>query len=142
MNVNMIGPALVLGLGCMGSAIGCAIGGMASHGVMSRMEENHGKFIAMSAIPSTQMIYAFILMLIMKGALQADTLSVASSIGIGVSVGLTILISSIYQGMCVATGIHAVARQPAVFGKTFAAIGILESFSLFATVFAMLLINA
>jgi V/A-type H+-transporting ATPase subunit K len=142
MNIDMIGPALVLGLGCIGSAIGCAIGGMASHGVMSRVEENHGKFIGMSAIPSTQAIYAILLMLIMKGAIVAKTLSAASGIGIGAAVGMTILVSSIYQGMCAATAIQAVAKQPAVFGKCAAMIGIVESFSLFAFVFALLLMNA
>jgi V/A-type H+-transporting ATPase subunit K len=142
MNVDMVGPALVLGLGCIGSAIGCAIGGMASHGVMSRVEENHGKFIGMSAIPSTQAIYAILLMLIMKGAIVAKTLSAASGIGIGAAVGMTILVSSIYQGMCAATAIQAVAKQPAVFGKCAAMIGIVESFSLFAFVFALLLMNA
>ena len=142
MNIDMIGPALVLGLGCIGSAIGCAIGGMASHGVMSRVEENHGKFMGMSAIPSTQAIYAILLMLIMKGAIVAKTLSAASGIGIGAAVGMTILVSSIYQGMCAATAIQAVAKQPAVFGKCAAMIGIVESFSLFAFVFALLLMNA
>ena len=53
MNYDMIGPALVLGLGCIGSAIGCGIGGMASHAVMSRVEENHGIFIGMSAVASS-----------------------------------------------------------------------------------------
>ena len=31
MNCDMIGPAIVLGLGCIGSAIGCGIAGMAAH---------------------------------------------------------------------------------------------------------------
>ena len=66
MDISMIGPAIVLGLGSLGSAIGCGIAGMASHGVMSRVEENHGKFIGMSALPSSQAIYAFVLMLLMK----------------------------------------------------------------------------
>lgn len=140
MNFDMIGPAIVLGLGCLGSAIGCAIGGMASHGVMSRVDENHGKFIGMSAMPSSQAIYAFVLMLLMKNAILAKTLSGVAGIGIGVSVGLAIMVSSIYQGMCAATGIQAAAKQPAVFGKCFAALGIVESFSLFAFVFALLLI--
>ncbi|MCH9630376.1 MAG: hypothetical protein S4CHLAM37_03720 [Chlamydiia bacterium] len=140
MNIDMIGPAIVLGLGCLGSAIGCAIGGMASHGVMSRVDENHGKFIGMSAMPSSQAIYAFVLMLLMKNAIQANTLSGVAGIGIGTSVGLAIMVSSIYQGMCAATGIQAAAKQPAVFGKCFAALGIVESFSLFAFVFALLLI--
>ena len=115
---------------------------MASHGVMSRVEEHHAKFITMSAMPSTQAIYAILMMLIMKGAIQAKTLPPVSAIGIGVSVGVTILISSVYQGMCAATGIQAVAKQPAVLAKCWVMLGILESFSLFAFVFAILLINA
>ena len=140
MSFDMIGPALVLALGCIGSAIGCGIAGMASHGVMSRVDENHGKFIGMSALPSSQAIYAFVLMLLMKNAIDGGSLSAVTGIGIGASIGLAIMLSSIYQGMCAATGILASAKQPAVYGKCLAALGIVESFSLFAFVFALLLI--
>ncbi|MBP9841436.1 MAG: ATP synthase subunit C [Simkaniaceae bacterium] len=140
MNIDVIGPAIVLALGCIGSAIGCGIAGMASHGVMSRVEDNHGKFIGMSAMPSSQSIYAFVLMLLMHQSIQAHRLSGLEGIGLGTSVGLAIMLSAIYQGMCAATGIQASAKQPAVFGKCFAALGIVESFSLFAFVFALLLI--
>ncbi len=140
MDFSMIGPAIVLGFACLGSAIGCGIAGMASHGVMARVEENHGKFIGMSALPSSQAIYGFVLMLLMKNAILANTLSAWNGIGIGVFIGLAIMLSAIYQGMCAATGIQASAKQPAVYGKCLAALGIVESFSLFAFVFALLLI--
>ncbi len=136
----MMGPAIVLGLACLGSAIGCGIAGMASHGVMARVDENHGKFIGMSAIPSSQAIYGFVLMLLMKNAILANTLTAWNGIGIGTSIGLAIMLSAIYQGMCAATGIQASAKQPAIYGKCLAALGIVESFSLFAFVFALLLI--
>ena len=136
----MIGPAVVLALACLGSAIGCGIAGMASHGVMARVDENHGKFIGMSALPSSQAIYGFVLMLLMKNAILANTLTAWNGIGIGVFIGLAIMFSAIYQGMCAATGIQASAKQPAVYGKCLAALGIVESFSLFAFVFALLLI--
>lgn len=136
----MAGPAIVLGLGCIGSAIGCGIAGMASHGVMSRVDENHGKFIGMSAIPSSQAIYAFVLMLLMKNAILDKTLTPLDGVVIGFAIGLAILLSAVYQGMCAATGIQASAKQPAIFGKCFAALGIVESFSLFAFVFALLLL--
>ncbi|MDN3506590.1 MAG: ATP synthase subunit C [Simkaniaceae bacterium] len=139
MDYAMVGPALVLGLGCIGSAIGCGIAGMASHAVMSRVEENHGKFIGMSAMPSSQSIYAFVLMIIMKNSIDGG-FSALSGIGIGLSVGLALLISSVYQGMCAASAIQASAKQPAILGKSFAALGIVESFSLFAFVFALLLL--
>lgn len=140
MDFAIIGPALVLGLGAIGSSIGCGIAGMASHAVMSRVEENHGKFIGMSAMPSSQSIYAFVLMILMKNSLDAGTLSPMGGVGIGLSVGLALLFSSVYQGMCAASGIQASAKQPAILGKCFAALGIVESFSLFAFVFALLLI--
>lgn len=140
MDFNMLGPAIVLGLACLGSAIGCGIAGMASHGVMARVDENHGKFIGMSALPSSQAIYGFVLMLLMKNAIDAKTLSAINAIGIGTFIGLAIMLSSIYQGMCAATGIQASAKQPSVYGKCLAALGIVESFSLFAFVFALLLI--
>ena len=136
----MIGPALVLALACLGSAIGCGIAGMASHGVMARVDENHGKFIGMSALPSSQSIYGFVLMLLMKNAIAANTLTPLNGVGIGLFIGLTIMFSAIYQGMCAATGIQASAKQPAIYGKCLAALGIVESFALFAFVFALLLI--
>lgn len=140
MDFGMLGPAIVLGFACLGSAIGCGIAGMASHGVMARIDENHGKFIGMSALPSSQAIYGFVLMLLMKNAIDAKTLSAINGIGIGSSIGFAIMISSIYQGMCAATGIQASAKRPSVYGKCLAALGIVESFSLFGFVFALLLI--
>lgn len=140
MDLGMIGPGIVLGLACIGSAIGCGIAGMASHGVMTRVEEGHGKFIGMSAMPSSQSIYGFVLMIVMRGNIQAGTLPPLSAIGISLFIGLAIMLSAIYQGKCAATAIQASAKQPALFGKCFAALGIVESFALFAFVFALLII--
>lgn len=140
MDYSMIGPALVLGLACIGSSIGCGIAGMASHAIMSRVEENHGKFIGLSAMPSSQSIYGFVLMIMMKNSLSVRNVSPMSAIGIGLSVGLALLFSSIYQGMCAASAIQASAKQPAIFGKCFTALAIVEGFSIFAFVFALLLI--
>lgn len=139
MNYDVIGPALALGLSAIGSSIGCSTAGMASHGVMSRTEEGHGKFIGLSAAPSSQIIYGFILMLLMHRAIQAGTLSPLEGIGIGLASGLGIMYSSIYQGKVIATAIQASAKQPALFGKCCAAVGIIESFSLFVFVFSLLL---
>jgi V/A-type H+-transporting ATPase subunit K len=139
MDINMIGPAIVLGLGCIGSAIGCGIAGMASHGVMSRVDEGHGTFIALSAVPSSQSIFGFILMIVMKNSIAAGTLSAVSAIGIALSVGLAIMTSSILQGRCAVTAIQASAKKPGISGKTIIALGIVESFALFSLVFALLL---
>jgi V/A-type H+-transporting ATPase subunit K len=141
MDMDMIGPAMILGLGCIGSAIGCGIAGMASHGAMTRVEEGHGKFIALSAAPSTQSIFGFIFMVLMKNAIKAGTLSGLSGIGIGLFVGLALAICATYQGQCAASAIQATAKQPGVFGKAFLAIAIVESFAIFAFIFGLLLLS-
>lgn len=138
-NFDMIGPVLSLGLSSIGSCIGCGIAGMASHAVMARVEEGHGKFIGIAAAPSSQSIYGFILMLLMSKAIQAGTLAPLSGVGIGAAAGTAFMFSAIYQGKAAATGIQASAKQPAIFGKCFAAVGIIESFALFTFVFSLLL---
>lgn len=140
MNFDMVGPVIVLGLGCMGSCVGCYIAGAASHAVMSRVEEGHGKYIGMSAAPASQSIYGFILMLLMSKAILAGTLSPLSGIFMGIFSGGAMVFSSVCQGMVCATGIQASAKQPSIFGKCFAAVGIIESFALFNFVFSILLL--
>lgn len=139
MDYSMVGPAISLGLGCIGSSFGCFIAGAASHAAMARVEEGQAKFIGMSAAPASQSIYGFLLMLLMANAIRSGSLSAENGIAIGVSSGFALVFSSIYQGKVCATGIQATLKQPNVFGKAFAAIGIIESFSLFAFVFALLL---
>jgi len=141
MDFNMVGPALALGFSCLGSAVGCGVAGMASHGVMSRVEEGHAKFIGMSAAPSSQSIYGFILMLLLKMSIEAGTVSPLSGIAIGLASGVAIMISAIFQGKCAASAIQASAKQPAIYGKCWVAIGIVESFALFAFVFALLIMS-
>ncbi len=97
--------------------------------VMSRVEEGHGKFIGMSAMPSSQSVYGVVLM---KGKIADGALAPMNAIGIGASVGVALLFSA-------ASGMQAAAKQPAIFGKCFAALGIVESFALFAFVFGTLL---
>jgi len=141
MDYDMIGPALVLGLGCIGSSIGCGIGGMTLHAIMSRVEENHGKFIVMSALPALQSLLGFILMLQLRDSIKIGVLSGVSGIGIGFSVGMALMVASIYIGRCAASGIQAAAKQPSILAKSWVPLGMVESFSIFATVFALLLIK-
>lgn len=139
MAFDLIGPMFALSFSAVGAAIGCGIAGMVSHGVMARVEEGQGKMIGLSAVPASQLIYGFILMLLLKNAIEAGTVSLTTSIAIGAGSGLAIMVAAIYQGMCCATAIQAIAKQPSLFGKTFVVIGIVESFALFAFVFALLL---
>ena len=140
MDFGMIGPALALAFSAIGASIGCGIAGITSHGVMSRVDEGHGKFIGISAMPASMLIYGFVLMLLLKASVIAGNVSQLSAAFIGGGSGLAIMVAAIYQGLCCSSAIQATAKQPNIFGKAFVAIGIVESFALFAFVFAILLI--
>lgn len=139
-NLQQLGPIIVLSMGCCGSAIGCYIAGMASSAAMTRTEEGHGKFIAMASVPSSQSIYGFILMLLMFRRIQDGALSPIGGIFVGIGVGLALMISAVLMGKVIVASIQSTLKQPAIYGKCFVAIGILESFALFAFVFALLII--
>lgn len=141
MDFSMVGPALALGLSAIGAAIGCGLAGITSHGVMSRIDEGHAKLLGLSAVPASQMIYGFVLMLLLSESVKGGGVSPLSAIAIGGSSGAAIMTAAIYQGLACVSAIQATAKKPAVFGKTFVAIGIVESFALFAFVFALLLLN-
>ena len=138
--LQQVGPILALALSTIGSCIGCYIAGAASHAAMTKTDEGHGKFIGMAAAPSSQTIYGFILMLLMNQRIMAGSVSPVAAIFVGLFAGLAIMASSIFQGKVAATGIQATLKQPALYGKCFAAGGILESFSLFVFVFTLLII--
>jgi V/A-type H+/Na+-transporting ATPase subunit K len=140
MDFSMVGPGILLALGCIGSSIGCSIAGMACHGVMTHVDEGHGKLIGLAALPASQSIYSFVLMILMKGRIVEGALSPLTALGIGVSIGLAELFCSVFQGKCIVTAVQATGKQPALFGKCAAAPGIVETFSIFAFVFAILII--
>jgi len=135
-----MGPIIALAMGCCGSAVGCYIAGLASSAAMARVEEGHGKLILMASMPSSQSIYGFVLMFMMDASIKAGTLSPIAAIVVGFASGLAIFFSSVYQGKVAAAAIQATLKQPSVYGKCFIALGILESFALFAFVFTSLII--
>lgn len=131
-SLGYAGCAACLGLAAIGSSIGCYVAGAASHGAMAKVDEGHGKFIGMSAAPSSQTIYGIVLMFVLIGKAQAG--EGLALLAIGVFCGLAMMTSAILQGRVAGTGIQATTKKPEIFGKCFAAVGIVESFALFAMV--------
>ncbi len=131
-SLGYAGCAACLGLAAIGSSIGCYVAGAASHGAMAKVDEGHGKFIGMSAAPSSQTIYGIVLMFVLIGKVNAGM--GLGLLAIGVFCGLAMMTSAILQGRVAGTGIQASTKKPEIFGKCFAAVGIVESFALFAMV--------
>ncbi|MBL7179476.1 MAG: ATP synthase subunit C [Desulfobacterales bacterium] len=125
------GCAFAIGIPAIGSAVGVGVAGAVSHGAMAKVEEGHGKFIGVSAAPSSQTIYGLILMFVLLAKVKESGLAVFF---IGLFCGLAICISAIFQGKVAATAILGSSKKQEIFGKCFAAVGMVESFAIFALV--------
>lgn len=140
MDLGLFGAILPLGLGAVGSSIGCGIAGMTSHGVMSKTDEGHGLFIALSAMPASQTIYGFVLMILLSQ--KVGSLDGLSLFGIGLLTGMGLMVSAIYQGKACSSAILGVSKKSSMAGKSFISPGIIESFALFAMIGGIVLISA
>jgi V/A-type H+-transporting ATPase subunit K len=127
----------VMALAAIGSIIGCAVAGQAAIGAMVDTESGHGRYIGVSVMPSSQVIYGIVVMF----TLQRDVVvaNATGLFGIGILAGLALMFSAIFQGQACASAIHASKTKPEIFGLTLAPAAIVEGFAVFAFVFALVL---
>ena len=138
-----LGGALALIGGLVGSSIGIAKAASAGTATLSEDSGQFRNVIVLSSLPMTQSFYGLIILILIITAVVPKLTETGGSgmavLGIGLIGFMAELFSAIYQGKVGASGIQASAKQPALFGKCFAAVGIVESFALFAFVFALLI---
>jgi V/A-type H+-transporting ATPase subunit K len=127
----------VMALAAIGSIIGCAVAGQAAIGAMVDTESGHGRYIGVSVMPSSQVIYGIVVMF----TLQRDVVveNATGLFGIGVLAGLALMFSAVFQGQACASAIHASKTKPEIFGLSLAPAAIVEGFAVFAFVFALVL---
>jgi len=126
-----------MALGAIGSIIGCAIAGQAAIGAMMETESGYGRYVGISAMPSSQVIYGIVVMFTLNRPVEAA--SAPGLFGIGVLAGLALLFSAVYQGRCCASAINAAKAKPEIFGLSLAPAAIVEGFAVFAFIFALVL---
>jgi V/A-type H+-transporting ATPase subunit K len=132
--MGLYGP---MALGAIGSIIGCARAGQAACGALLEVESGHGRYIGLSAMPSSQSIYGIVVMLTLDRAVTPET--APGLFGIGLLVGLALLASAVYQGNCCASAINVSKNRPEIFGLSVAPAAIVEGFAVFAFVFALVI---
>lgn len=135
--LGWVGVYAPLALGAIGSMIGCARGGQAAIGALLETEGGYGRYIGVSAMPSSQTIYGIVVTL----SLNRD-ITVASApglFGLGLLAGLALMISAFAQGSCCASSINATKSKPEIFGISLAPASVVEGFAVFAFVFALVL---
>ena len=134
-----LGVYAPLAMGAIGSIIGCSRAGQAAIGAMLEIESGYGKFVGVSAMPSSQVIYGIVVTLTFGGAIKPE--SAAGIFGIGVLCGLALMASAIYQGYACASAITVSKSKPEVFGVSLAPAAVVEGFAVFVFVFALVLLG-
>lgn len=133
--LGWIGIYAPVSLGAIGSAVGCTIAGQAAIGAMIEINGGYGRFVGLSALPSSMSIYGIVVLFILNRPVTVDNAGGLFSIGIGA--GLAFLISAIYQGHACASAIVGAKAKPEIFGLSLAPAAIVEGFAVFAFVFAL-----
>ncbi len=126
-----------MALGAIGSVIGCAVAGQAAIGAMVDTDSGYGRYIGVSVMPSSQVIYGIVIMFSLQRDVTPQT--APALFGIGLLSGLALLVSAMRQGQACASAIHASKTKPEIFGLSLAPAAIVEGFAVFAFVFALVL---
>ena len=132
--VGIIAP---LALGAMGSVVGSAVAGQAAVGALLEVDSGYGRYIGLSAMPSSQTIYGIVVMFSLNRPVTLET--APGLFGIGLMTGLALYMSASWQGPAIASAIAASKSKPEVFGLSIAPAAIVEGFAVFAFVFALVI---
>lgn len=123
--------------GAIGSIIGCARGGQSACGAILETETGHGRYVGLSAMPSSQTIYGVVVTMTLVRPVTEETAPALFAIGLLAAIAL--LLGAIYQGNCVAAAIQVSKEKPSAFGISAAPAAIVEGFAVFAFIFALVL---
>lgn len=135
--LGWLGLFAPMALGALGSAIGVAIAGQAAIGAMLETDSGYGRFVGVSAIPSSNVIYGIVVMFSLQQPITGA--NGGALFGIGLLTGIALLYSGIWQGRACASAIAAAKDKPEIFGLSLAPAAIVEGFAVFAFVFALVL---
>jgi len=137
--LGWIGLYAPMALGALGSTIGCAIAGQAAIGAMLDTESGYGRYVGVSAMPSSIVIFGIVIMFALNRTITPEV--TPGIFVIGVLSGLVLLATAIYQGQCCACAILAAKAKPEVFGLSIVPAAIIEGFAVFAFIFALVVIS-
>ncbi len=145
----VLGGAIAVVLGGIGSAIGVGLAGQASSGVMSEDPGKFGSLLLLVALPGTQGIYgflsAFLVMLkigLVGEALKTLTMYQGWQVLIAcLPVAFAGLISGIHQGKVCASGVYMVAKQPKDLMKPVIMAALVETYAVLGLLISILLLQ-
>ncbi len=135
---------MALGLGGLGSAIGCGAAAMAACGAWKKLYSQNKpapfQLLIFAGMPLSQAVYGVILffMIYQKAAMAEYATLWPMFVFLGLFAGIALCASAIFQGKGAAAAIDAFAETGKGFTNYIVVLGIIETVSLFALVFAIL----
>jgi V/A-type H+-transporting ATPase subunit K len=138
--LGWIGIYSPVALAAIGSAIGCTRAGKAACGAMLEVDGGYGRFVGVSVLPSTMVIYGIVVMFTLNRPVVPQ--ASAGLFSVGVLAGVALLITAVLQGECCAAAINASKGKPEIFGISVTPAAIVEGFAVFAFVFALVVSGA
>ena len=143
----VLGAALAVGLGGIGSAKGVGIAGEAAAGLIAEDPDKFGQTLILQALPGTQGIYGFLvgIMVMLNCGFLGGNAALTASQGMYVLAAclpcaLTGLISGIHQGRLAAAGINVVAKRPNVVSKSMIYAAMVETYAILGLLISILLV--
>lgn len=149
--IAVLGAAIATFLSGTGSAIGVAIAGRASAGVISEKPDLFGRTLILQALPGTQGIYGFLIAILilskiglLGGAGGADiTLQQGWTLfAAGATIGVAGLTSAIYQGKAAAASILMTAKRPEMSARGMTITALVETYAILALLVSILIWSA
>ncbi len=147
--LSIVGVALIVVLGGIGSSIGVALAGQAAAGVLSEEPDKFGRLLPVVGLPGTQGFYSLLIgfMVILKlGLLTTDIKAPNTSqgleiLGICLLIGLVENISAVYQGKVCVASVGIVAKKAEEAGKALVLPIFVEIYAILGLVAGFLLLQ-
>ena len=149
LSIAIVGAAMAVILGGIGSIIGTSKTGQAGAGVITEEPEKFGKVLLLQALPSTQGIYGFIgafWVIFNLNLLSGNIpdLTWAQGLAIFLSclpVTVSGLVSAIFQTKVCVAALNIVSKQPDAAGKGIIMGAMVETYAVLGLLATILLIN-
>jgi V/A-type H+-transporting ATPase subunit K len=148
-SLAVLGAAIGAGLAGAGSSIGVSRAGKTGAGLVAEDETQFGNVLLLAALPSSQAVYGLlvaILILQNVGLLGGEV--VEATIGDGLALafaggvtGITALISGMFQGQVLSSGVQVIAKDKSKVGQVVILAALVETFAVFGLLVSLLIIN-
>jgi len=139
-----LGAAVGLGFAGYGASKGLGISGAAAAGATAEDEKNFSKYLALEALPQTQVIYAFVIAVLITLGIMGGKMTIEKGficVAVGICLAVMEGVSGVYQGVAAAAAVGGAARNIKVTGKLIVYVVMVELTALLGFVFGILMLT-